>query len=95
MGRKSSGYRAQGLSLYNINNYNTFNMNTFEVIKKNFPRIKMGMKTKYPQLTESDLTIENAYANEFMKNLELKTGKSQETLLEEMNLIATKDEQNT
>ena len=70
-------------------------MNTFEVIKKNFPRIKIGMKSKYPQLTDSDLTIENAYANEFMKNLELKTGKSQEDLLEEMNSFATKDEKIT
>ena len=65
-------------------------MNAFEIIKKNYPMIKLGMKSKYPQLTEGDLEIENAYINEFMTNLEMKTGKSRETLLEEMNSMATK-----
>ena len=49
-------------------------METNNSIKNNWPIIKSGLKEKYPQLSENNITYVDVYKNEFLHNLELKLG---------------------
>ena len=49
-------------------------METNNSIKNNWPIIKSGLKEKYPQLSENNITYIDGYENEFLHNLELKLG---------------------
>nr|WP_321485211.1 hypothetical protein [uncultured Draconibacterium sp.] len=49
-------------------------MDTNNSIKNNWLIIKSGLKEKYPQLSENDITYVDGYENEFLHNLELKLG---------------------
>ena len=49
-------------------------METNNSIKNNWTIIKSGLKEKYPQLSENDITYVDGYENEFLHNLELKLG---------------------
>ncbi len=65
-------------------------MEADKTIKEHWPDIKIGLKSKYPQLTEGDLGYFENYEDEIFKNLQMKTGKTRESLIAEMNAIALK-----
>jgi len=60
----------------------------YNVIRENWPEIKLKLKAKYPQLTDGDLNYIEGYDNEFFKNLQIKTGKHREELLGELKTIS-------
>lgn len=57
------------------------------LIKDSWPHIKVKLKEKYPQLTEGDLKYLDGYENELFKNLQVKTGKTREEFLTEINRL--------
>ncbi len=59
-------------------------------LKENWAEIEMKLKAKYPQLNEGDLNYIEGYESELLHNLEMKTGKSEDMLLQEMNAMAVK-----
>ena len=62
-------------------------MENFESIREQWPSLKIQLKLRYPQLNEGDLEWEEGYAKEMFKNLQIKTGKSREEFLDELNSI--------
>lgn len=57
-------------------------------IREHWPDIKLKLKEKYPQLTEGDLSYRPEFSEEFLENLQMKTGKTRESLNAELNAMA-------
>lgn len=60
-------------------------MDITDIVKTHWPSVKIGLKAKYPQLTDDDLSYEEGYEKEMFHNLQLKTGKNEEQFLAEVN----------
>ncbi len=70
--------------------FKTTTMELRNFLKENWAEIEIKLKAKYPQLNEGDLNYIEGYESEFFHNLQMKTGKSEERLLQEMNAMAEK-----
>lgn len=62
-------------------------MENYNEIKENWEALKIELKLRYPQLTDGDLELIEGYEHETFKNLEAKTGKSEEKLKTEIKSI--------
>ena len=62
-------------------------MANYNEIKDNWEALKIELKLRYPQLTDGDLELVDGYEHETFKNLEAKTGKSEENLKTEIKNI--------
>ncbi|WP_297093806.1 hypothetical protein [uncultured Draconibacterium sp.] len=70
-------------------------MKTNNSIKNNWSFIKLGLKEKYPQLSNEELTYVEGYENEFLHHLELKLGMNREQLTTILySLIPSKSTEN-
>lgn len=62
-------------------------MNNYDPIKENWEALKLALKKRYPQLTDGDLELVDGYENEIFKNLQAKTGKTEDDFMAEMKGI--------
>ena len=62
-------------------------MKTDATSKGNWSEIKEQLRINYPWLTAGDLSYNDIYGNDFLTNLQLKTGKPRKQLLDELTLI--------
>ncbi len=60
---------------------------THAILKKNWSKIKRQLQFQYPWLEPSDLNYIEIYENEFLNNLQLRTGTTRKQLLDELNII--------
>jgi uncharacterized protein YjbJ (UPF0337 family) len=56
-------------------------------IKGNWNQLKGKLKQKYAELTDDDLTNLEGKSDELLGKLQLKTGKSREALIKEINSL--------
>jgi len=59
-------------------------MENYDSIKENWEALKLELKKRYPQLTDGDLRLAEGYENETFKNLQAKTGKTENDFMAEM-----------
>lgn len=62
-------------------------MENYDPIKENWEALKLELKKRYPQLTNGDLELKEGYENEMFKNLQAKTGKTENDFMAEMKSI--------
>lgn len=62
-------------------------METTKKIKNNWSVIWDKLKFRYPELTDTDLSIEDNKEEELLRTLQVKTGKTREQLMTEINTL--------
>jgi hypothetical protein len=60
-------------------------METHKYLSEHWPHIRGKLKSRYPELNATDLTLEEGKEEELLHSLELKTGKTKKQLLHEIN----------
>jgi len=63
-------------------------MKKIKSLKKHWPLIRKKLKFRYPDLSDADLNFKGENEDDFLKNLQIKIGKTRKELMTEINALA-------